>query len=490
MDDTEAVQGDSAFFTGRGIADAIWRSRPYLWWGQSTADPARDPFAGTTPAQRAFVTRITSQSPGWVITRHAPPMSEPLPPIFPELRPISPVKTQGPRVHWHGDGEPPADLKPWSKMPGDRTTWSSHIDRDKATDDHRGFNTELLHSHQAIAKYVFATSPKIDGAYVHDHETSWKRTAAAARPERRQGHVDKHHAGIDQVGPHTHQYRAPDPEAPAMARRLDVHPLGVEKLASDEVVFLALEGCIKADAILSAGGAVFSVPSVSLWDAAELQSFVTEHLRDKVVIVVPDSDWHTNAQVINQAKMCGIRLRRLGVMATHVAAPPMTYNGRPTKGADDFLAAGGTLGELVVIDFVAAPGLATFIDSFGFRRDRARRDEDVLRDLAAYTGPDGVFSAPLRTLARVIGVNAMKVSRAVADLATIGAVTVEGDLTTRRGFPFSRELDWKHRPTITLAPGLRSMPRPPQNLEDIISSYHLERTPSWMTRAYSQPSTQ
>jgi len=79
------------------------------------------------------------------------------------------------------------------------------------------------------------------------------------------------------------------------------------RLAKAKRVYFVIEGCLKADAVLSsilAGDrpeSVFSVPSVSLWKAEELRDFVFERLRGKQVIIIPVSDWVTNDDVRTQA---------------------------------------------------------------------------------------------------------------------------------------------------------------------------------------------
>lgn len=464
---SSTLTADPAFFADRGIPEHVWRSRPYLWWTPDNPSAATDYFATLSAPQRAFVSKITNQSPGWVIVRHAPPMDPPLSRVYPELRPIDPVRTEGPTEHWHGDGEPPADLRPWQQMPGDRDTWAKHIERGKAPGDHYGTNTEKVHRHQRFAKYVFANGAKMDGAYLHDHADAWKRTKEADRAEKRVAHEARHHGGASVAGPHSHEIRVKDPLGAPMARRIDVHPLAVGPLLDSPVVFFVIEGCIKADAVLADGGAVFSVPSVSLWEADELAGFADAYLADKTVIIVPDADWHENDAVISHARMCQNSLRRLGVPRTHIAAPPPTFNGKKTKGVDDFIGAGGHLEDLRVIDCEPPEALAGLTHGRTLRRDRAHRDAEVMVALSTYTGPDGRFSAPLRTLARVLGANVMSVSRAIGDLQEWGAVEVSGDLSTRRGW-FTRQYDWTERPEIIVAPELRSVELPERLLGELL----------------------
>ena len=461
-------EGDPTFFGNRGIPEEIWRARPYLWWTPDNPEPATAAFVDLDRGQRAFVSKLVRQSPGWVISRHPPPLAIPLPPVYPELRPMHPVKTRGPRVHWHGDGGEPEGLTWGQKMPGSRKDWQDHIRRSKAEDDHHGLNTDEVHSHQEVAKYVFATKARTDGAYVHDHDRAWSRVAVAKRPEHRRRHVERRHPDGEAHGPHIHVVRVPDPEAPPMARRLDVHPLAVDLLVRSSVVFFVIEGCIKADAVLADGGAVFSVPSVSLWDCVELGRFANEYLVGKTVVIVPDADWASNDAVINQARLCENRLRQFAVKDTHVAAPPPTLGKARTKGVDDFIGAGGHLEDLIVIDHEPPRGLYEYvIRQWSFRRDRARRDAEVLTAIANYVGERGVLEAPLTTVARVMNVNTMRVSRAVHDLEQLGAVIVEGDPSTRRSW-FSGQHEWTEKPRLVLAPELRPKTKTPQPLGAVL----------------------
>ena len=396
--------------------------------------------------------------------------------MYPELRPLERVKIGQRPAHWHGDGPEPEELSPWERLPGKPGSdiWSAHIgrgaDEPKDPDDHRGVNVETVHRHEHWAKYVFPSSPSAVEEYVHDHSAGWRKRSAADRPLYRERHVARQHGGADVEGPHGHTRRVKD-ETVSLARRIDVHPLAEDLIRSADVVFFVIEGCIKADAVLADGGAVFSVPSVSLWDCDELQDFTEQFLLGKVVVVVPDADWFTKKQVINQARLCQNALIRHGVQQVHVAASPPTLRGRDTKGVDDFIGAGGHLEDLRVIDFEVPPTLYEVVArNWSWRRDRQRRDAEMLAALANFTGSNGTLHAPLSTVARVLAKSPRAVSEAVRDLESLGAVTIEGgDLATGSSW-FSPQLDWRERrrPAIVLAPELRATERPPVRLADLV----------------------
>ena len=512
---------DLATFTKRGITPLVRETRPYIRWTTDEPEAAKEPFAGTSAANRAHITKIVNQSGGRVITRHAPPMRPPLPPIYPELRPDHPVKTQGPRLHYHGTKALTAgELAEWARSHGRLPKWleridsgkerfdpngpppswldtldpagtgRAHIARSKQDDDHHGVNSESPHFHQPFAKYVFPLEDKMDRAYVHDHDEY-------QRPAARQRHLDRHHEGAEPGTPHAHNRgKVRDPGKPRLAARIDVHPLAVERVLADPVVFFGIEGCLKADAILSAGGAVFSVPSVSLWDAEELERFVLAYLigpgeQPKTVVIVPDADWSTKWQVESQARMCQAALHRLGITDVHVAAPPLSNNGVGTKGVDDFLgpASGGRLEDLLVIDNETPPGVEVFVrerlDARGIRSDRAYRNTRALRALVTYTARNGEVAGALRTVGRLVGMQAETTWRALRDLRDLGALETQGDIldvepkTNPLAWP-SRELvwtpppgpgaDWEHpRAVLTLVPELRPVPLPERRLGDILT---------------------
>jgi hypothetical protein len=239
-------------------------------------------------------------------------------------------------------------------------------------------------------------------------------------------------------------------------------------LRTADVVYCVIEGCIKADAVLSAGGAVFSVPSVSLWNADELPDFAEVYLADKEVVIICDADWHENALVVNQARLCQDQLRRLGVTDVHVAALSIESE---CKGVDDYLGAGGGLDDLVVIDNVVPPGLWDYAVAHrrSDRIDGIRRDYDVLRGLSSFTGESGELYAPRKTVAKVLGVGTRTVDRAITNLEQMGAVTVDGSRRTKIDY-WSHKEEWWHRPMIILAPALRAVEKPPERLADVIAA--------------------
>ena len=396
-------------FDDRGIPLWLADARPYREWTPENQEPLRQDFdyyvdKKLQPHQKAHLTKIANQTPGLVIVRHTPERiketaDQPYR-IYPELRPDVLVRTKGPQRHWHGD----EILIGWESKTGlvkvddyersvQRVTDPDHIAKAVADNPdperfpdfinglrvyyggHGGEHTNEVHYHQDLPKYVFECNPLIE--VWHDHQefkdkgkskrrARWELNSHLRQPNR-QGHIVKcttKHRGVPE-GRHPHKPKienvkgrhshwVPDDEH-GWAQRLDVHPL-TEKLGlfdKAEVVFFGIEGCLKADAILSAGEAVFSVPAVWLFQAPELRDFAAKYLQDKLVVIVPDADWRTkqSKNVIQAASACLATLQSLGLQAV-IAAPPRNSDGTFTwKGIDDFLAGGGKLEDLDVVSY-------------------------------------------------------------------------------------------------------------------------------------------
>jgi hypothetical protein len=89
----------------------------------------------------------------------------------------------------------------------------------------------------------------------------------------------------------------------------------------------------------------------------------------------------------------------------------------------------------------------------GLCKDGKARAADALYGLA-YAAEDGQVTGSLLRFAKSLDVGTSRVQRAVHDLEALGAITISGDLTTRRDW-FSKGLHWVEPPVITLIPELR-----------------------------------
>jgi hypothetical protein len=478
----EAIE--AGVFVKRGIPPEIFRHFPrYEPNDHSAADMA---FQGATAAQQAFKNAEIKEVPqGYVLPREPPPGLG-LPPILPQLRAddgrtgtAEPTKSGRPHLHYHGTTPLTAGelfrwavthdaLKKWRKRvergeepfdpSGPPPEWvevfapdslkgEAHISAKESPHDlrpeegylgsHSGHNCNEPHYHWRKGKYKNAPEPKVHPR--HDHDTY-------CDPDKRWKHVDKWHEGVDLEGEHAHKEwrKVRDPGAWPVAMRISVplEPFTAEaarRLRAHPVVFMALEGTLKGVAIFASGAAVFIALSVWQWDAPELGDFVEAYgLKDKTVVVTPDSDWAENWMVSSGARACQVRLQQLGVAKAIVAAPPAAPDGRK-QGVDDFLGDGGEPGSLLVIDREPpTSALEDFIASKiwgaphgrGRWQDGARRREQVLRALVGYAAADGRVAGSLHALTRLAGFDRghsghaglMRTHRALQDLVALGAL--------------------------------------------------------------------
>jgi hypothetical protein len=92
------------------------------------------------------------------------------------------------------------------------------------------------------------------------------------------------------------KYLQPSLNHPGQARRLEVHPSIRERLLKnrEEPIYLCLEGCLKADAVVGTGRLAISVPSVTCWrlEDEHLKPWLPILRQAPIVYVVPDSDYH------------------------------------------------------------------------------------------------------------------------------------------------------------------------------------------------------
>lgn len=123
------------------------------------------------------------------------------------------------------------------------------------------------------------------------------------------------------------------------AGRVDTHgDANIDALVNGRGrVYLAMEGNIKEDALISAvarelepGAAVISVPSVTLWRHEEMQKVAERYLNDgREVVLIPDADGVNNPRVRNEARAMQALLEGAGAKVL-VAPPPIPLkDGKP-----------------------------------------------------------------------------------------------------------------------------------------------------------------
>jgi hypothetical protein len=347
-------------FTERGIDEPVWKRRPYVRWekGDIEAVYQADPqYRELRSHALADLRKTVNSGPGWVMTRHAMPGE---PPILAELRPDAPVP-QVPKNHTHG--------APSTIPKGDKWYGHTHSDDKTVQAEHRAAAEVCYvhHRHQEEKKYTF---PMGDG----------------------------------------------------MAARVDAHP---DALALFEkkppFAFFALEGVLKADALLSVDEAAFSVPGVTLWYDAreELREFADRYLHGNIwgLFVVTDSDWD-NPNVVFNGLLCMDFLKDLGLAAW--ACRPPIVNGDPKTGADDYIHETGSALGLEIVEPMLPDGFKErVLDVLPHWRSHAMENTlPVLRWLILHsTAYGGEVVANSTTISHQINMPRRTVSNAITRLA-------------------------------------------------------------------------
>jgi hypothetical protein len=466
-------------FKERGIDPELRDARGYARWERGDLDAILDTDPGfrvVEPPQLSAIRHFIGQQPGWVIRRW--PVMPGLEPILAELRPDDAVQSAAPEWHEHpnpaGGWRGHVDRKP--EVPGFRTTARGL--RVFEARGHGGENVAERHGHHDWAKYWHVPQPYQERRWKHRHPAPPGPHSDPAAPlitdvaddqraftsHLRHIHSERrrreHPGWSDGFGyEHEHVDRVKDETNP-IARRLDAHPWARTRFSEAEVLFFGIEGCLKADAMLShilrrdLPASVFSVPAVAQWHAPELERFVAEVVGERTVYVVPDADWIEKPDVIREALTARMWLaRRIGEDRVHVAAPPIS---RGHKGVDDFLAAGNDIEELVKIDKKLPSGYAEWI---GGRRPGAyansvTTDAVVLRYLAMRADNEGNVRASRRSIAAAVEKPERTVGDSIRRLVDIGAVTTDKPLKEGQDY-WSGRTEWVEHPTFTIDPDLR-----------------------------------
>jgi hypothetical protein len=482
---------------------------------------------GTVPGGVRTMRRLASRAPGMIMRRFPVPEADPF--LFAELRPVRPIWTGKPirsKTHEQLAGERQVD--------GHKTTLERHLERGKTTPDMvrdgmtvkeyaraasldgfevtmggdhfgRPIADDVPHVHVKVAKYLFKanvkkTIPHPGGPHSHVLATRPHGRAENLPVEHFRtelglfNHVWFEHALGDEVrgkglwamtdllmnwpdlhrtDEHEHEVEV---DATRFAKRLSSHPMGFARIASVNRVFFALEGCLKEAALVTAGEATFSCPSVSLWDAQELGAFAENHLLGKAVFVVCDSDWERedDDSVIRQTLEARDALRLYGVDAYMTAPQPGSAECKhkdKKHGVDDHLGpcAKGDVDDLIVVDREAQYGVADMlVDRRVARRGRwqegVERDALILRWLSTHASEKGVTRVSLRSVAksllrdkgfrgeldeRTLNNAAKSAERAVWSLNAQGFITGAESLKDRRGAHLRQvELDWSGELTV------------------------------------------
>lgn len=148
---------------------------------------------------------------------------------------------------------------------------------------------------------------------------------------------------------------------------LDVHPRNRDRVADPTVPLWITEGVKKGDCLTSHGQCVVTLSGVFNWRNGHgtLGDWEDIPLRGRTVIIAFDADAKSNRNVARAMRRLGAWLRSKGAKVLYVVCPELEDS--PKTGVDDFLAAGGTVEQLLAVAKTTPPdpgtGDASFTDS-------------------------------------------------------------------------------------------------------------------------------
>lgn len=165
---------------------------------------------------------------------------------------------------------------------------------------------------------------------------------------------------------------------------VDVHPDNVDRIADPRVELFITEGIKKGDALTSLGLCVVTLSGVFNWRSTlgTLGDWEDVPLRGRAVTVLFDADAAKNRNVARAMARLGRWLKSKQAKVRYIACPMV--NDDPKTGVDDFLAAGGTLTQLVEVATIRPPDPDAGDDSLTDSRLAERLADDHLRDRYRY----------------------------------------------------------------------------------------------------------
>jgi putative DNA primase/helicase len=145
----------------------------------------------------------------------------------------------------------------------------------------------------------------------------------------------------------------------AVPNKLDVNPLRAADLKDPGRRLWITEGIKKADSIASRGEVVIGLTGVYNWrtKTGTLPDWEDVPLKDREVVIAFDADAHEKPNVLRAMRRLGAWLNGKGAKVRYLIIPA-EVNGTKVKGADDYLAAGGTVDQLLDVAATTAPDTA------------------------------------------------------------------------------------------------------------------------------------
>lgn len=193
----------------------------------------------------------------------------------------------------------------------------------------RGYRTMRAEDHLTLLAYGFGglSRNRLPGLLIPLYDVHRQRWGYQLRPD----HPRKAHDKLV-------KYETPR----GQDVRLDVPPWCRDDVCDEAVPLIVTEGSRKADAAASVGYCAVAVLGVTMWHTPDWQELP---LKNRDVYLAFDSDAATNPQVNKQLRKLAAHLRTRGANVATVQLPAGEHGAK--VGLDDFLAAGGDLGELM-----------------------------------------------------------------------------------------------------------------------------------------------
>jgi P4 family phage/plasmid primase-like protien len=173
--------------------------------------------------------------------------------------------------------------------------------------------------------------------------------------------------------------------------RIDVHPRNKDRIADPSVPLWITEGIKKADALTSRGACVIALAGVFNWRSTlgTLGDWEDIPLKGREVIICFDADARTNPNVGRAMIRLGRWLASKDAQRVRYLIVPGQMGGQAVKGADDYFAAGGTLGELRAAATTTPPNTETTDDTFTDARMAETIADEVLAERFCWTNALG-----------------------------------------------------------------------------------------------------
>lgn len=161
---------------------------------------------------------------------------------------------------------------------------------------------------------------------------------------------------------------------------IDVHPVNRDRIVDITVPLWVTEGVKKADALASHGVCTAALSGVFNWRSTlgALGDWEDVPLRGRQVVICFDADARHNPNVMRAMVRFGRWLKAKGVKQALYLIVPAEVGGQPVKGADDYLAAGGSIDELRAAATTQEPRTEAAGDTFTDARLAETLADEVL----------------------------------------------------------------------------------------------------------------